>query len=125
MRAERFSLGLSVSQAGKFGLIPTAITVGTGAAGLGAVSMGSICSSWLQPAPAGVCRETPRREVAGGLAKEPAPSPLAQVTFLCDMLLLYVDRKGRFYWRTKYEEVGVEPTADVVCYCYLWASASP
>ncbi|XP_004592200.2 P2X purinoceptor 6 [Ochotona princeps] len=57
----RFDI-LVTGQAGKFGLIPTAITVGTGAAGLGAV------------------------------------------TFLCDMLLLYVDRKGHFYWRTKYEE---------------------
>ncbi|OBS63534.1 hypothetical protein A6R68_07942, partial [Neotoma lepida] len=51
-----------VSQAGKFALIPTAITVGTGAAWLG------------------------------------------MVTFLCDLLLLYVDREACFYWRTKYEE---------------------
>ncbi|GAB1300067.1 P2X purinoceptor 6 [Apodemus speciosus] len=27
-----------------------------------------------------------------------------QVTFLCDLLLLYVDREAGFYWRTKYEE---------------------
>ncbi|EHB14898.1 P2X purinoceptor 6 [Heterocephalus glaber] len=27
-----------------------------------------------------------------------------QVTFLCDLLLLYVDREAHFYWRTKYEE---------------------
>nr|XP_051696991.1 P2X purinoceptor 6 isoform X2 [Oryctolagus cuniculus] len=27
-----------------------------------------------------------------------------QVTFLCDMLLLYVDRKAHFYWKKKYEE---------------------
>lgn len=32
-------------------------------------------------------------------------SCLFQVTFLCDLLLLYVDREARFYWRTKYEEV--------------------
>nr|XP_012632109.1 P2X purinoceptor 6 isoform X9 [Microcebus murinus] len=27
-----------------------------------------------------------------------------EVTFLCDLLLLYVDREAHFYWRTKYEE---------------------
>ncbi|ERE76324.1 P2X purinoceptor 6 [Cricetulus griseus] len=27
-----------------------------------------------------------------------------KVTFLCDLLLLYVDREASFYWRTKYEE---------------------
>ncbi|XP_012321950.2 P2X purinoceptor 6 isoform X4 [Aotus nancymaae] len=27
-----------------------------------------------------------------------------QVTFFCDLLLLYVDREAHFYWRTKYEE---------------------
>nr|XP_037850674.1 P2X purinoceptor 6 isoform X2 [Chlorocebus sabaeus] len=27
-----------------------------------------------------------------------------QVTFICDLLLLYVDREAHFYWRTKYEE---------------------
>ncbi|XP_069850401.1 P2X purinoceptor 6 isoform X2 [Dipodomys merriami] len=57
----RFDI-LVTGQAGKFGLIPTAITVGTGAALLGVV------------------------------------------TFLCDLLLLYVDREAHFYWRTKYEE---------------------
>ncbi|XP_062038082.1 P2X purinoceptor 6 [Lepus europaeus] len=57
----RFDI-LVTGQAGKFGIIPTAITVGTGAAGLGVV------------------------------------------TFLCDMLLLYVDRKAHFYWKKKYEE---------------------
>ncbi|XP_052596011.1 P2X purinoceptor 6 isoform X2 [Peromyscus californicus insignis] len=56
-----------VSQAGKFALIPTAVTVGTGAAWLG------------------------------------------MVTFLCDLLLLYVDREAGFYWRTKYEEVSGGP----------------
>ncbi|XP_053443395.1 P2X purinoceptor 6 isoform X1 [Nycticebus coucang] len=57
----RFDI-LVTGQAGKFGLIPTAITLGTGAAWLGTV------------------------------------------TFLCDLLLLYVDREAHFYWRTKYEE---------------------
>lgn len=32
-------------------------------------------------------------------------SCLFQVTFLCDLLLLYVDREAGFYWKTKYEEV--------------------
>lgn len=32
-----------------------------------------------------------------------------QVTFLCDLLLLYVDREAGFYWRTKYEEVSCGP----------------
>ncbi|XP_062943078.1 P2X purinoceptor 6 isoform X2 [Cynocephalus volans] len=62
----RFDI-LVTGQAGKFGLIPTAITLGTGAAWLG---MPCLC----------------------------------QVTFLCDLLLLYVDREAHFYWRTKYEE---------------------
>ncbi|XP_008561383.1 PREDICTED: P2X purinoceptor 6-like [Galeopterus variegatus] len=57
----RFDI-LVTGQAGKFGLIPTAITLGTGAAWLGLV------------------------------------------TFLCDLLLLYVDREAHFYWRMKYEE---------------------
>ncbi|KAM4856544.1 P2X purinoceptor 6 isoform X1 [Urocitellus parryii] len=57
----RFDI-LVTGQAGKFGLIPTAITVGTGAAWLGVI------------------------------------------TFLCDLLLLYVDREAHFYWSTKYEE---------------------
>lgn len=48
--------------------------------------------------------------MAGGLAEGPGwglSLPLAQVTFLCDMLLLYVDRKAHFYWKKKYEEVSV------------------
>ncbi|KAL6046628.1 hypothetical protein STEG23_017534 [Scotinomys teguina] len=57
----RFDI-LVTGKAGKFALIPTAITVGTGAAWLG------------------------------------------MVTFVCDLLLLYVDREAHFYWRTKYEE---------------------
>ncbi|XP_029423741.1 P2X purinoceptor 6 isoform X4 [Nannospalax galili] len=57
----RFNI-LVTGQAGKFALIPTAITMGTGTAWLG------------------------------------------MVTFLCDLLLLYVDKEGHFYWRTKYEE---------------------
>lgn len=57
----RFDI-LVTGKAGKFALIPTAVTLGTGAAWLG------------------------------------------MVTFLCDLLLLYVDREARFYWRTKYEE---------------------
>lgn len=32
----------------------------------------------------------------------PCPS---QITFFCDLLLLYVDEEAHFYWRTKYEEV--------------------
>lgn len=36
-------------------------------------------------------------------------SCLFQVTFLCDLLLLYVDREAHFYWRTKYEEVSCGP----------------
>ncbi|XP_057620360.1 P2X purinoceptor 6 isoform X4 [Chionomys nivalis] len=62
----RFDI-LVTGKAGKFALIPMAITVGTGAAWLG------------------------------------------MVTFLCDLLLLYVDREARFYWRTKYEEVSCGP----------------
>ncbi|XP_037679402.1 P2X purinoceptor 6 [Choloepus didactylus] len=57
----RFNV-LVTGRARKFGLIPTAVTLGTGAAWLGVV------------------------------------------TILCDLLLLYVDREARFYWRTKYEE---------------------
>ncbi|XP_011819195.1 PREDICTED: P2X purinoceptor 6 [Colobus angolensis palliatus] len=57
----RFDI-LVTGQAGKFGLIPMAVTLGTGAAWLGVV------------------------------------------TFICDLLLLYVDREAHFYWRTKYEE---------------------
>ncbi|KAM9056116.1 LOW QUALITY PROTEIN: P2X purinoceptor 6 [Megaptera novaeangliae] len=57
----RFDI-LVTGQAGKFGLIPTFITLGTGAAWLGVI------------------------------------------TFLCDLLLLYVDGEAHFYWRTKYEE---------------------
>ncbi|XP_073916611.1 P2X purinoceptor 6 isoform X6 [Castor canadensis] len=65
----RFDI-LVTGQAGKFGLIPTAITVGTGAAWLGVV------------------------------------------TFLCDLLLLYVDREAHFYWRTKYEEAKAPKTTS-------------
>lgn len=36
-------------------------------------------------------------------------SCLFQVTFLCDLLLLYLDREAHFYWRTKYEEVSCGP----------------
>ncbi|XP_028335905.1 P2X purinoceptor 6 isoform X8 [Physeter macrocephalus] len=57
----RFDI-LVTGQAGKFGLIPTLVTLGTGAAWLGVI------------------------------------------TFLCDLLLLYVDGEAHFYWRTKYEE---------------------
>uniref|UniRef100_A0AC11AW19 Purinergic receptor P2X 6 n=1 Tax=Ovis aries TaxID=9940 RepID=A0AC11AW19_SHEEP len=58
----RFDI-LVTGRAGKFGLIPTLISLGTGAAWLGVI------------------------------------------TFLCDLLLLYVDGEAHFYWRTKYEEV--------------------
>ncbi|XP_040107166.1 P2X purinoceptor 6 isoform X2 [Oryx dammah] len=57
----RFDI-LVTGRAGKFGLIPTLISLGTGAAWLGVI------------------------------------------TFLCDLLLLYVDGDAHFYWRTKYEE---------------------
>ncbi|KAB0362998.1 hypothetical protein FD754_007154 [Muntiacus muntjak] len=57
----RFDI-LVTGRAGKFGLIPTLISLGTGAAWLGVI------------------------------------------TFLCDLLLLYVDGEAHFYWRTKYEE---------------------
>nr|XP_058897166.1 P2X purinoceptor 6 isoform X6 [Kogia breviceps] len=57
----RFDI-LVTGQAGKFGLIRTLVTLGTGAAWLGVI------------------------------------------TFLCDLLLLYVDGEAHFYWRTKYEE---------------------
>ncbi|XP_055466266.1 P2X purinoceptor 6 isoform X4 [Psammomys obesus] len=65
----RFDI-LVTGQAGKFALIPTAITVGTGAAWLG------------------------------------------MVTFLCDLLLLYLDREAHFYWRTKYEEAKAPRTTN-------------
>ncbi|KAM6155701.1 LOW QUALITY PROTEIN: P2X purinoceptor 6 [Rhynchocyon petersi] len=69
----RFDI-LVTGQAGKFGLIPTAITLGTGAAWLGVV------------------------------------------TFLCDLLLLYVDGEAHFYRRTKYEEAKApKVTANAVC----------
>ncbi|KAM9623007.1 P2X purinoceptor 6 [Trichechus inunguis] len=65
---------LVTGQAGKFGLIPTTITLGTGAAWLGVV------------------------------------------TFLCNLLLLYVDREAHFYWRTTYEEAKApKVTANSVC----------
>ncbi|XP_072809390.1 P2X purinoceptor 6 isoform X1 [Vicugna pacos] len=57
----RFDI-LVTGRAGKFALIPTTITLGTGAAWLGVI------------------------------------------TFLCDLLLLYVDGEAPFYWKTKYEE---------------------
>lgn len=34
---------------------------------------------------------------------------LSQITFFCDMLLLYVDGEAHFYWTTKYEEVSCGP----------------
>ncbi|XP_020929701.1 P2X purinoceptor 6 isoform X4 [Sus scrofa] len=72
----RFDI-LVTGRAGKFGLIPTAITLGTGAAWLGVI------------------------------------------TFLCDLLLLYVDGQAHFYWRTKYEEVtvGLSSLGALLC---LW-----
>lgn len=39
-------LSPGVSQAGKFGLIPTTITLGTGAAWLGVVSLANVGSLW-------------------------------------------------------------------------------
>ncbi|XP_006894672.1 PREDICTED: P2X purinoceptor 6 [Elephantulus edwardii] len=69
----RFDI-LVTGQAGKFGIIPTAVTLGTGVAWLGVV------------------------------------------TFFCDLLLLYVDREARFYWRTKYEEAKApKVTANSMC----------
>lgn len=46
--SDRLSPG--VSQAGKFGLIPTTITLGTGAAWLGVVSVANVGSLWPQTA---------------------------------------------------------------------------
>lgn len=34
---------------------------------------------------------------------------LSQITFFCDLLLLYVDEEAHFYWSTKYEEVSCGP----------------
>lgn len=34
---------------------------------------------------------------------------LSQITFFCDLLLLYVDGEAHFYWKTKYEEVSCGP----------------
>ncbi|XP_031804915.1 P2X purinoceptor 6 [Sarcophilus harrisii] len=62
----RFEI-LVAGQAGKFSVISTGITLGTGMALLGAA------------------------------------------TFLCDLLLLYVDRQAPFYWGEKYEEVKIPP----------------
>ncbi|XP_006875903.1 PREDICTED: P2X purinoceptor 6 [Chrysochloris asiatica] len=69
----RFDI-LVTGQAGKFGLIPTFITLGTGVAWLGVV------------------------------------------TFLCDLMLLYVDGEAHFYRRTKYEEAKApKMKANSVC----------
>lgn len=43
----RFDI-LVTGQAGKFGLIPTTITLGTGAAWLGMVSLTNVGSLWLR-----------------------------------------------------------------------------
>lgn len=43
-------LSPGISQAGKFGLIPTTITLGTGVAWLGVVSVANVGSLWLQTA---------------------------------------------------------------------------
>lgn len=50
-------------------------------------------------------------EVAGGRVggRDTGQSYLSQITFLCDLLLLYVDGEAHFYWRTKYEEVSCWP----------------
>lgn len=36
-------------------------------------------------------------------------SCVSQITFICDLLLLYVDGEANFYWMTKYEEVSYRP----------------
>ncbi|KAG8456201.1 hypothetical protein GDO86_002117 [Hymenochirus boettgeri] len=59
----RFHVSVT-GEARKFGIIPTAVSLGTGCAFLGAA------------------------------------------TFLCDLILLYLDEKASFYRRCKYEEVG-------------------
>lgn len=41
----------------------------------------------------------------GGWARGTARPCCPQITFLCDLLLLYVDGEAHFYWRSKYEEV--------------------
>ncbi|EPY73084.1 P2X purinoceptor 6 [Camelus ferus] len=77
----RFDI-LVTGRAGKFALIPTTITLGTGAAWLGVVSLPNVGSLWFGE--------------HGPLVPE--------ITFLCDLLLLYVDGEAPFYWKTKYEE---------------------
>lgn len=42
---------------------------------------------------------------------------LSQITFFCDLLLLYVDEEAHFYWRTKYEEVSHGPV-QILGFCY-------
>lgn len=102
-----------VSQAGKFALIPTAITLGTGAAWLGMVSLrftlAAVTTSQglLASAEPAYCVLGEGLTGEGGKVRnlEHGRSCPFQVTFLCDLLLLYVDREASFYWRTKYEEV--------------------
>ncbi|MEJ1283408.1 purinergic receptor P2X ligand-gated ion channel 6 [Cricetulus griseus] len=101
-----------VSQAGKFALIPTAITLGTGAAWLGMVSLrftlAAVTTSQglLASAEPAYCVLGEGLTGEGGKVRnlEHGRSCPFQVTFLCDLLLLYVDREASFYWRTKYEE---------------------
>ncbi|XP_027432339.1 P2X purinoceptor 6 isoform X2 [Zalophus californianus] len=117
----RFDI-LVTGQAGKFGLIPTIITLGTGAAWLGVVSLANVGSLWLQrlctqdgPSALQAPRPPPcmmlslgvrAGEVAEGQAEgqDTGLPRLSQITFFCDLLLLYVDEEAHFYWSTKYEE---------------------
>lgn len=41
---------------------------------------------------------------------------LSQITFFCDLLLLYVDEEAHFYWSTKYEEVSCGPVQTLALY---------
>ena len=95
-----------ISQAGKFGLIPTLISLGTGAAWLGVVSVESVGKHAPSPLRHGWAPEVGSgRGKAWGVGLDTAQPCCPQITFLCDLLLLYVDGEAHFYWRTKYEEV--------------------
>ena len=95
-----------ISQAGKFGLIPTLISLGTGAAWLGVVSVESVGKHAPSPLRHGWAPGVGSgRGKAWGVGLGTAQPCCPQITFLCDLLLLYVEGEAHFYWRTKYEEV--------------------
>ncbi|XP_027421878.1 P2X purinoceptor 6 isoform X2 [Bos indicus x Bos taurus] len=101
----RFDI-LVTGRAGKFGLIPTLISLGTGAAWLGVVSVESVGKHAPSPLRHGWAPGVGSgRGKAWGVGLGTAQPCCPQITFLCDLLLLYVDGEAHFYWRTKYEEV--------------------